>query len=339
VVNQCPKDWGIFVFVAGHRVYDLLIIGAGPAGLACAIEAKTAKLKYAVFDKGNVVNSIYRFPTEMVFFSTPELLEIGGMPFVTSDFRPSRIEASKYYQRVVEHFGLLIHSYEEVKAVSRRSNYFQVSTSKNGLFRTRNLVFATGYFDNPRRLGVKGEELPNVFHYFYDPYPFFGSRVAVVGGKNSAVETALSLHRHGAQVRLIHRGSALSRGVKYWILPDIENRIKEGSIEAFFNSTVKEIHEDSIVVVNKRGRSHVLKNDFVFVQIGYDPDVELLRSSGVKVNNKSLVPKHNPSTMETNIKGVYIAGSIAAGKENNKIFIENGRLHGGLIVKSILSKR
>jgi thioredoxin reductase (NADPH) len=320
-------------------MYDLLIIGAGPAGLACAIEAKKAKLKYAVFDKGNVVNSIYRFPTEMVFFSTPELLEIGGMPFVTADFRPSRIEASKYYQRVVEHFRLLIRPYEEVKAVSRRQNYFQVSTSKKGVFRTQNLVFATGYFDNPRRLGVKGEELPNVFHYFCDPYPFFGSRVAVVGGKNSAVETALTLQRHGAHVRLIHRGSSLSRGVKYWILPDIENRIKERSIEAFFNSTVKEIHEDSIVVVNKRGRGHVLKNDFVFIHIGYNPDVELLRSSGVEVDKKSLVPKHNPSTMETNVRGVYIAGSIAAGKENNKIFIENGRLHGGLIVKSILSKR
>jgi thioredoxin reductase (NADPH) len=339
VVDLCPKDWGIFVFVAGDRMYDLLIIGAGPAGLACAIEAKKAKLKYAVFDKGNVVNSIYRFPTEMVFFSTPELLEIGGMPFVSSDIRPSRIEASKYYQRVVEHFGLLVHPYEEVKAVSRRPNYFQVSTSKKGVFKTKNLVFATGYFDNPRRLGVEGEELPNVFHYFCDPYPFFDSRVAVVGGKNSAVETALTLHTHGAHVRLIHRGSTLSRGVKYWILPDIENRIKEGSIEAFFNSTVKEIQEESIVVADKRGRGHVLKNDFVFIQIGYNPDVELLRSSEVEVDKKSLVPNHRPSTMQTNVRGIYIAGSIAAGKENNKIFIENGRLHGGLIVKSILSRR
>jgi thioredoxin reductase (NADPH) len=319
-------------------MYDLLIIGAGPAGLACAIEAQKAKLKYAVFDKGNVVNSIYRFPTEMVFFSTPGLLEIGGVPFVTSDFRPSRIEASKYYQRVVVHFGLLIRPYEEVKAVKKHSDHFQASTSKKRVFNTKNLVFATGYFDNPRRLGVKGEELPNVFHYFHDPYPFFGSCVAVVGGKNSAVETALSLHRHGAHVRLIHRGSSLSRGVKYWILPDIENRIKEGSIEASFNSTVEEIRKESIVVVNKRGRGRVLKNDFIFVQIGYHPNVELLRSSGVDVDKKNLVPKHSPSTMETNIRGVYIAGSIAAGRENNKIFIENGRLHGGLIVKSILSK-
>jgi thioredoxin reductase (NADPH) len=339
VVNQCPKDWGIFVLVLGDSMYDLIIVGAGPAGLACAIEARKAKLNYVVFDKGNVVNSIYHFPTEMVFFSTPELLEIGGMPFVTSDFRPSRIEASKYYQRVVEHFGLLIRPSEEVRTVSRHSNYFQVSTSKSSVFKTKNLVFATGYFDNPRRLGVKGEELPNVFHYFYDPYPFFGSSVAVVGGKNSAVETALALHRHGARVRLIHRGDTLSRGVKYWILPDIENRIKEGSIEAFFNSTVKEIQKKSIVVADKRGRGHVLKNDFVFVQIGYNPEVELLRSSGVEVDKKSLVPKHSPSTMEANVRGIYIAGSIAAGKENNKIFIENGRLHGGLIVKSILSKR
>src|SRR3972149_5638066 len=213
-------------------MYELLIIGAGPAGLSCAIEAKKAKLKYVVFDKGNVVNSIYHFPTEMVFFSTPELLEIGGVPFVTSGFRPSRIEASKYYQRVVQHYGLLIRPYEEVKAIERRSGHFQILTSKKSVFKTKHLVFATGYFDHPRRLGVKGEELPNVFHYFHDPYPFFGSRVAVVGGKNSAVETALALHRHGAHVRLIHRGSALSPGVKYWILPDIGNRIKERSIEA-----------------------------------------------------------------------------------------------------------
>jgi thioredoxin reductase (NADPH) len=320
-------------------MYDLLIIGAGPAGLSCAIEATKAKLNHVVFDKGNVVNSIYHFPTEMVFFSTPELLEIGGVPFVTSGFRPSRIEASKYYQRVVQDYGLLVRPYEEVKAIQRRSGRFQVLTSKKHVFRTIDLVFATGYFDNPRRLGVKGEELPNVFHYFHDPYPFFGSRVSVVGGKNSAVETALSLHRHGAHVRLIHRGSALSRGVKYWILPDIENRIKQGSIEAFFNSTVKEIQNESIVVADKRGRGHVLKNDFVFVQIGYNPDVGLLRSAGVEVDKKSLVPKHKPSTMETNVRGIYIAGSIAAGKENNKIFIENGRLHGGLIVKSVLSRR
>jgi thioredoxin reductase (NADPH) len=320
-------------------MYDLLIIGAGPAGLSCAIHAKKAKLKYVILEKGTVVDSIYRFPTEMVFFSTPELLEIGDMPFVTSGFRPSRVEVLNYYHRVVEHFGLVIRQYERVDAVERRSGHFRVLTSKKGVFKTKNLVFATGYFDNPRRLGVKGEELPNVFHYFHDPYPFFGSRVAVVGGKNSAVETALTLHRHGAHVRLIHRGSTLSRGVKYWILPDIENRIKEGSIEAFFNSTVKEIRKESIVVAAKRGRGHVLKNDFVFVQIGYNPGVELLRSSGVEVDKKSLVPKHNPSTMETNVRGTYIAGSIAAGKENNRIFIENGRLHGGLIVKSILSRR
>jgi len=320
-------------------MYDFLIIGAGPAGLSCAIHAKKAKLKYAILEKGTVVDSIYRFPTEMVFFSTPELLEIGDMRFVTSGFRPSRVEVLNYYHRVVEHFGLVLRPYERADAVERRSGHFRVLTSKKGMYPTRNLVFATGYFDNPRRLGVKGEELPEVFHYFHDPYPFFGSRVAVVGGKNSAVETALALHRHGVHVTLIHRGSALSRGVKYWILPDIENRIKEGAIETCFESTVKEIREDSIVVVNKRGHSRVIENDFLFVQIGYNPSIDLLKSVGVKVNRKSLVPKHSPRTMETNVRGVYIAGSIAAGKANNKIFIENGRLHGGLIVKSILSKR
>jgi thioredoxin reductase (NADPH) len=317
---------------------DLLIVGAGPAGLSCAIHAKRAKLKYTVLDKGTVVNSIYRFPTEMVFFSTPELLEIGDMPFVTSGFRPTRVEALNYYHRVTEHFRLLIRQYERVDAVEKRSRHFRVSTSKKKIYRTKNVVFATGYFDNPRRLGVKGEELPKVFHYFHEPYPFFGSRVAVVGGKNSAVETALALHRHGAQVTLIHRGRSLSRGVKYWILPDIENRIKEGSIEACFESAVKEIREDSVVVGDKQGHSRIIQNDFIFVQIGYDPSTHLLKSLGVNVNSRSLVPKHNPRTMETNVRGVYLAGSIAAGKENNKIFIENGRLHGGLIVKSIFGK-
>ncbi|MGA9365660.1 MAG: YpdA family putative bacillithiol disulfide reductase [Bacteroidota bacterium] len=320
-------------------MYDLLIIGAGPAGLSCAIHAKKAKLKYAILDKGTVVDSIYRFPTEMVFFSTPELLEIGDMPFVTSGFRPTRVEVLNYYHRVAEHFELMIRQHERVDSIERRSGLFRVLTSKKRIYQTRNLVFATGYFDNPRRLGVKGEELPKVSHYFDDPYPFFGSRVAVVGGKNSAVETALALHRHGAHVTLVHRGSALSRGVKYWILPDIENRIKEGAIETCFESTVNEIREDSVVVENKRGRRRIIKNDFLFVQIGYDPTTELLKSLGVKVDTGSLVPKHNPRTMETNVRGVYLAGSIAAGKENNKIFIENGRLHGGLIVKSILSKR
>jgi thioredoxin reductase (NADPH) len=320
-------------------MYDLLIIGAGPAGLSCAIHAKRAKLKYVVLDKGAVVDAIYRFPTGMIFFSTPALLEIGDMPFLTSGFRPTRVEVVNYYQRVVEHFGLVIRQYERVEAVEKRSDHFRVLTSKNRTYPAKNLVIATGYFDNPRRLGVKGEELPKVFHYFQAPYPFFKSRVAVVGGKNSAVETALALHRHGARVTLIHRGRALSPGVKYWILPDIENRIKEGSIEACLQSTVKEIREDSIVLVNKHGRSRIIENDFLFVQIGYDPSTDLLESLGVRVDVTSLVPKHNPRTMETNVRGVYLAGSIAAGKENNKIFIENGRLHGGLIVKSILSRR
>jgi thioredoxin reductase (NADPH) len=198
-----PQSLGLFHIDRPLAMYDLLIIGAGPAGLSCAIHAKRAKLKYVVLDKGTVVDSIYRFPTEMVFFSTPELLEIGGMPFVTSGFRPTRVEVLNYYHRVVEHFGLVICPYESVDAVERQSGHFRVLTSKR-IYQTKNVVVGTGYFDNPRRLGVKGEELPKVFHYFLEPYPFFRSRVAVVGGKNSAVETALALHRHGAHVILIH---------------------------------------------------------------------------------------------------------------------------------------
>ena len=335
-----PQSLGLFHADTSQIMYDLLIIGAGPAGLSCAIEAKKEGLKYTILEKGNVVNSICNFPTEMVFFSTPELLEIGGVPFVVSNFRPKRIEALNYYQRVVDHYRLFIRPFVRVEAVRKVVDHFQVRTSSNGSLRTRNVAIATGYYDNPKHLGVKGEDLPKVLHYFKEPYPYHGCDVAVIGGKNSAVETALALHRHGARVTLIHRGRGLNRGVKYWILPDIENRIKEGSIQAYFESHVRDIREDSIVIVDKRLRVRALKkNDFVFVQIGYRPNVDLLQATGVKVEKRSLVPKHNPRTMATNVKGVYLAGSIAAGMENNKIFIENGRLHGGLIVKSILSNR
>ena len=317
--------------------YDVIIVGAGPAGLSAAIEAKRAKLRYVILEKGNVVNSICRFPTEMVFFSTPDLLEIGGIPFVASDFRPTRVEAMNYYQRVVSHYGLSVHSYESVQSIQKNETHFVVQSSR-GAYEARNVVVATGYYDSPTRLRVPGEDLPKVFHHFSEPYPFYGCEVAVVGGKNSAAETALALHRHGARVSLIHRGRTLTRGVKYWILPDIENRIKEGSIKAFFETCVKEIREDSIVLTDRRGRTRSIKNDFVFVQIGYSPEVGLLKEAGVKINRRSLVPSHSPKTMETNIRGIYLAGSIAAGINNNKIFIENGREHGRLIVKSILSK-
>jgi thioredoxin reductase (NADPH) len=258
---------------------------------------------------------------------------------VTSHFRPTRAEVVNYYQRVAAHFRLRIQSYEGVEAISRVDGRFQLTTSKGRSLGAKNVVFATGYYDNPTRLGVAGEELPKVFHHFREPHPYFGCDVAVIGGKNSAVETALALHRQGARVTLIHRGKSLSRGVKYWILPDIENRIAEGSIQAFFGSRVKEIRDDSILFTEGRGRTRKIKNDFVFIQIGYQPRVRSLIQLGVKVNARSLVPKHNVRTMETNVRGVYLAGSIAAGRENNKIFIENGRLHGALIVRSILSRR
>ncbi len=312
---------------------DLLIIGAGPSGLACAIEAKNRGLSYLVVDKGSVVETIRRFPTNLTFFSTPELLEIGDIPFTSAGFRPTRVEALQYYHCLTQHFGVNLKTWELVHSIEKKNGQFHVSTQASH-YQAQNVVAATGYFDNPNPFEVPGVNLPTVHRYYTEPYEYTGREVAVVGGKNSAVEVALDLFRHGANVTLIHRGGALSEGVKYWILPDIENRIESGEIKALFNSTVKEIREDSIVVQGKKKME--IPNDAVFIMIGYRPDTRLLESVGVQINPETLVPVHNPETMQTNVEGLFVAGSMAAGKNNNKIFIENGRTHGKLIVNSII---
>lgn len=321
--------------MAESRTHDIIIVGAGPAGLSCAIEAKKHNLSFLVLDKGSIVDAIRRFPVDMTYFSTPELLEIGNIPFIISTFRPTRTDSLRYYQRVAREYSLNVDTATEVTSVTKNKEVFEVVTSVNR-YTARNVVFAIGYFDNPNPFEVPGSNLPKVLRYYSEPYMYVGKKIAVIGGKNSAVEVALDLFRNGATVTLIHRGPQLSNGVKYWILPDIENRIKSREITALFDTTVVEVTADSLVLNGKHaGR---LANDFVFVMIGYRPDNRLLEKVGVKIDHESVAPVHDPSTMETNVHGVYVAGSIAAGKFNNKIFIENGRVHGALIVNSIFKK-
>jgi thioredoxin reductase (NADPH) len=321
-------------------MYDIIIIGAGPAGLSVAIEAQKAGLKYCVIEKGSIVNSIQYFPTEMSFFSTPELLEIGGLPFTSAQMRPTRTEGLEYYTRVADYYKLELNLFEKVLTVSKNtdlevSDTFIIETSK-GKYQSKNVVLATGYYDNPNKLGIPGEELTKVSHFYTEPYLFYKQNVLIVGAKNSAAITALELYRHGAKVTLVHRGEKLSDRIKYWILPDIENRIKEGSVTAHFNTVVKEIHADKVHLM-KGGKDFDVPNDFVFAMTGYHPDYEFLKSVGITLDEEAAAPIHNPETLETNLKGLFIAGSVIAGKNNNKIFIENGRLHGRVIVDSILA--
>jgi thioredoxin reductase (NADPH) len=325
---------------------DVVVVGAGPAGLAVAIAAEEARLSCEVIEKGVLVNSIFHFPHGMTFFTTPELLEIGGLPFVTPYEKPTRLEALKYYRRVVETFGLEVALGEEVTGVDRDGDAFRVltravesgSSEPERLRHAGNVVFATGYYDHPNQLGIAGEDLPHVSHYYDEPHPFYRKRAIVVGGKNSAAIAALELYRAGATVTLVHRRKALSNSIKYWIRPDIENRIKEGSIAARLESRVLEITPSHVVVESPQGREEIAA-DAVFLLTGYHPDPDLLGRAGVRVDPESLKPQHDPATFETNVPGIYLAGSIVSGRDTNLTFIETGRFHGAAVVQAILTKR
>ncbi len=320
-------------------IHDLIIIGAGPTGLACAIEAETRGLDYLVIEKGCIVNSIKNFPLQMTFFTTPELLEIGGLPFVTPYQKPTRLEALKYYRRVADTYRLKLHLYESVLAVEGRDDNFQVRTEtrdrQSRCYRARKIVLATGYYDIPNFLNVPGEDLPKVTHYYREAHPYYGMDVAVIGGKNSAAVAALDLYRSGARVTLIHRGSRLSSSIKYWIKPDIENRIKAGEIQARFDTAVVEITRRTLELRHRSGETVSLDNDFVFAMTGYRPDLEFFHSIGVRLDPEDQRPLIDKNSYESNIAGVYLAGVVVAGMFTNEVFIENGRFHGKVVVDHI----
>jgi thioredoxin reductase (NADPH) len=336
------------------QIRDVTIVGAGPAGLAAAIAAKRVGLDYSIVEKGVLVNSIYRFPINMVFFTTPELLEIGGLPLVSPFEKPTRLEALRYYRRVVDTYELHIEFGEQVvsmehepaSSVSRgagvdRDGMFALETrSDRGVRRirhSRNVIFAIGYFDHPNYLGVPGENLPHVAHYYTESHGLYRKKVVIVGGGNSAAETALELYRSGASVTLVHRHAELKPSIKYWVRPDIENRIKEGSVKGLFNTTLIEI-QPTQVIVERDGAKQALPADAVFLLTGYHPDCDLYRRSGIRLHRDTMAPELNPDTFETNVPGLFLAGGAICGKDTSNIFIENGRFHGETII-GVIARR
>ncbi len=323
------------------KIFDLLVVGAGPTGLACAIEAQKAGLRAVVVDKGCVCNSLFHYPAHMTFFTTPELLEIGDIPFPCANPKPNRNEALQYYRRVAALYRLDIRQYHRVERVTGADGSFTVHAvdrfGRAGTLQARKLAIAIGYYDRPNYLHIPGENLSKVHHYYFDPHPYFEMDVLVIGGKNSAAIAALELWRSGARVTLVHRGSGMHSHVKYWIKPDIENRIKNGDVKAHFNSRVVEITPDSVVIETPQGRETV-KNDFVFAMTGYHPDFEFLEAMGIRLDGKDRMPVCNPETLESNVPGIYLAGVIVAGSRTNEIFIENGRHHGRQIAAALTVK-
>lgn len=323
---------------------DIAVIGAGPCGLAVGAAAKRAGLTASLFDKGSVVSSLMKYPVYMTFFSTAEKLEISGLPFVTTGDKPTRREALTYFRKVAEYFELDVRQYHEVRSVRRAAGAFEVEAKHIGrsepeIVLARHVVYATGYFESPNLLGVPGENLPHVSHFFTEPHPYWRASVAIVGGSNSAVEAALELHRVGARCTIIHFLGDFDRNVKPWVVPDITNRVKDGSVAVCWNSRVVEITPAAVVIRSERnGATSTLPADFVLALTGYRADQRLLRDIGARVDEKTGVPQHDPTTMETNVPGVYIAGVLAAGLDANRIFIENGRMHGDLICTHIKAK-
>ena len=324
------------------KQFDVIVVGAGPTGLACGIDAKRAGFTMTNIDKGCLVNSLYHYPSNMTFFTTPELLEIGDIPFASPNQKPTRGEALEYYRKVAEHYDLDVRQYEPVQKVEGSDGEFVVHTTdrhgRNCRYEARKLIVATGYYDRPNLMRVPGEELPKVLHYYREPHPFFNLDVLVVGGKNSAAIATLELWRHGARVTLAHRGEGMSPSVKYWIKPDIENRIKAGQVKAYFSSTVKEITPEHVILNTPSGEV-TLANDWVFALTGYHPDFDFLRSLGIQIRGDAdKKPVVNAKTLESNVPGIYLAGVIVAGMRTSEIFIENGRFHGQAIAADLKEK-
>ena len=318
------------------EILEVLIIGAGPIGLNCALEAEKNQLNYLIIEKGTIVNSLYHYPLYMRFFSTADKLEIAGTPFITSSPKPGRQDALEYYQGIARQRELKINLYERVLNISK-NEIFEVETSK-GKYLAKNVIIATGFYDIPNLLNIPGENLPKVKHYYTEPYPYAKQKIVVVGASNSAVDAALETYRKGAEVTMIIKGSEISKSVKYWVKPDIENRIAEGSIKAYFNAEMVEIKNNSVIFKDELGKIHEIENDFVLAMTGYLPDFEFLKNSGIQLKDENLRPIYNPETMETNIENLYLAGVVCGGKDTHLWFIENSRIHAEMIVKDILNK-
>ncbi len=321
--------------------FDVLVIGAGPTGMACAIEAQRAGFTSAMVDKGCLVNSLFHYPANMVFFTTPELLEIGDIPFTTANQKPNRSEALEYYRNVAQHYRLDVRQYQRVASVTGYDGAFRVETQDlhghDHEYVARKIVVATGYYDRPNYMGIPGEDLHKVMHYYKDPHPYFDMDVLIIGAKNSASIAALELWRRGSRVTMVHRGADIHRNVKYWIKPDIENRIKNGEVTAYFNSCVLEIRPEEVRLKTPDGE-RVLKNDFVFALTGYHPDYEFLERLGIELTRPEMRPVCDPLTFESNIPGIYVAGVVVSGARTSEIFIENGRFHGKQIADDLKTK-
>ncbi len=318
--------------------YDLVCIGAGPTGLATAIEAQRAGLRPLVIDKGCLCNSLFHYPVNMVFFTTPELIEIGGLPMVCGGEKPTRAEALKYYRKCAEHDQLELRLYERVLGVEGHKGNFTVRTETDrGIraeYKAKNMVIATGYYDLPNLLGVPGEDLPHVSHYYREPHPHWNQDVVVIGGKNSAAEAALDLFRGGARVTLIHRRPDLGATIKYWVRPDIENRIKAGEVKALLNTRVTRIERDAVWVSSGDGE-RAIQASAVYALTGYHPDFDFLRQQGIALDAETNRPAMNPQTHESNVPGIYLAGVVIGGNKTGEIFIENGRFHGKQIARAL----
>jgi thioredoxin reductase (NADPH) len=322
------------------KIYDLAIVGAGPAGIGCAISAKKRDMDVVLLEKGNIVNSIINFPSQMSFFSTSSELEIHHVPFNSQALKPLRIEAVKYYQSLISFFNIPVITKAFVKNIAKLSDQFSINYEKHGRameLKSKKAILASGFYDNPNMLNIPGEEQDHVSHYYREPFQHYNQDVIVVGGKNSAVEAALDLHRHGARVRIIHRRNEIKESVKYWVLPDIYNRIEEGSIKVSLNSEVVKINSDTLEVKCKNTLNKY-PADAVYLLTGYHPDPELLDRCGIRYHPQTLEAEIIPKTLETNIEGLYLAGSIVAGRNANKIFIENSRAHGEMILRDIENK-
>lgn len=311
---------------------DILIIGAGPIGIACALECKKRNWNYVVIEKGALTNSLFNYPLNMTFFSTSEKLEIDAIPFISNNPKPTRNEALEYYRRVTTSNQLNINLYEEVSSIDKTKNNFEITTSKRD-YKAKKVIIATGFYDIPNLLNVPGEDLPKVFHYYKEAHPFTLQNIAIVGASNSAVDAALEIYRKGGNVTMIIRKEAIGERVKYWVRPDILNRIKEGSIKAYYNSEIKKIAKDKIIIETPNGQKEV-SNDYVIALTGYQPNFQFLEKAGIEFSkDEKHIPIYNPETMESNVEGLYLAGVICGGMETHKWFIENSRIHAKMIAK------